>query len=136
MDAEGERRQKTILVVDDYDSLREVTRQALESYGYRVVEAADGLEAISLAQSARPDLILMDLSMPTLDGFAAFHRIRRLFGLGDVPVIAVSAHSAAEVRADALAAGFCEFLVKPVDFVRLKEAVARYVGADPCDDPM
>lgn len=132
--AEGDKRQKTILVVDDYQSLRDVTRHALESCGYRVVEAADGLEAVALAQSVRPDLILMDLSMPTLDGFAALHRIRRLFGMSGVPVIAVSAHTAPEVRSDALAAGFCEFFVKPVDFVRLCDTIERRVCADAKDE--
>ena len=128
MGGEGERRLKTVLVVDDFEGLRAVVRQALEPLGYRVVEAAEGLQAVALAQSVLPDLILMDLSMPALDGFAAAHRIRRLFGLGGVPIIALSAHAAQEVREDALAAGFCEYLVKPVDLSRLRETVARHIG--------
>lgn len=123
--AEGE--QKTVLVVDDYDEIRLVTRQALESFGYRVLEAASGAEAVRLAQSDSPDLILMDLSMPAMDGFATIHRLRRLIGLRDVPVIAVSAHTAREVREDALAAGCRDFLTKPVRFEKLKSIVARYL---------
>ncbi len=123
-------RQKTILVVDDIEGVRALVRKALETFGHRVVEAADGLEAVALAQSVLPDLILMDLSMPALDGFAAVHRIRRLFGLGDVPIIAISAHAAQEVREDALAAGFCDYLVKPVDIDRLAEAVAKHIRPD------
>jgi CheY-like chemotaxis protein len=130
MSGEGKVRQKTILVVDDLEDVRALIRKALETYGHRVVEAADGAEAVALAQSVLPDLILMDLSMPTLDGFAAVHRIRRLFGLGDVPIIALSAHTAQEVREDALAAGFCDYIVKPVDIVWLAEAVARHIRAD------
>jgi len=130
MGGEVKARQKTILVVDDLEDVRTLIRKALETYGHRVFDAADGLEAVALAQSVLPDLILMDLSMPTLDGFAAAHRIRRLFGLGRVPIIALSAHTAQEVRADALAAGFCDYLVKPVDIAWLAEAVARHMRRD------
>jgi CheY-like chemotaxis protein len=121
----GGEQQKTIMVVDDYEDMRRVTHFALESLGYRVVEAASGEEAVELAQAETPDLIIMDLSMPNLDGFEAIHRIRRLLGLRDVPVIAFSAHTAQEVRDDALAAGCREFLPKPVDLEVLKAAVER-----------
>jgi len=121
----GGEHQKTIMVVDDYEEIREVTHRALEKLGYRVVEAANGEEAVELAQAEMPDLILMDLNMPQLDGFAAIHRIRRLLGLRDVNVIAFSAHTAPEVREDALAAGCCEFLPKPVRLEVLKAAVER-----------
>jgi CheY-like chemotaxis protein len=118
-------RRKTIMVVDDYEGMREMTRLALAALGYRVVEAANGEEAVELAQAEMPDLILMDLSMPHLDGFGAIHRIRRLLGLSGVPVIAFSAHTAREVREDAFAAGCCEFITKPFDLDILKAVVAR-----------
>ena len=117
--------QKTIMIVDDYEDMRRVTHLALETLGYRVVEAANGEEAVELAQAELPDLIIMDLSMPHLDGFAAIHRIRRLLGLRDVSVIAFSAHTAQEVRDDALAAGCREFLPKPVNLEILRAAVER-----------
>lgn len=120
---------KTVMVVDDYEDLRQLTHLALETLGYRVVEATNGEEAVELAQAELPDLILMDLSMPHLDGFAAIHRIRRLLGLRDVPVIAFSAHSATDVREDALAAGCCEYMTKPVNLDVLKAAVERCIGA-------
>jgi CheY-like chemotaxis protein len=120
--------QKTVLVVDDYEEIRVVTRQALESFGYRVLEAASGVEAVKLAQTDSPDLILMDLSMPAMDGFATIHRLRRLLGLRDVPVIAVSAHTAREVREDALAAGCRDFVTKPLDLERLRSVVERYLA--------
>ncbi|MFL6286571.1 MAG: response regulator [Pyrinomonadaceae bacterium] len=129
----GERR-KTIMVVDDYEDLRQITHLALESLGYRVVEASSGEEAVELAQAELPDLILMDLSMPHLDGFAAIHRIRRLLGLRDVPVIAFSAHSAKDVREDALAAGCCEYMTKPTNLHILKAAVERCIGAGVAED--
>lgn len=126
----GGERHKTIMVVDDYEDMRRVTHFALESFGYRVVEAASGEEAVELAQKELPDLIIMDLSMPNLDGFEAMHRIRRLLGLRDVSVIAFSAHTAQEVRDDALAAGCREFLPKPIDLDVLKAAVERCLVHD------
>ena len=119
--------QKTVLVVDDYDEVRDLTKRALESFGYRVVEAASGAEAVRVAQAESPDLILMDLSMPNMDGFATIHHLRRLLGLRDVPVIALSAHTAREVREDAIAAGCREFITKPVLLERLRAAVERHL---------
>jgi CheY-like chemotaxis protein len=124
----GESGQKTVLVVDDYDDVRLVTRRALESFGYRVLEAASGAEAVRVAQADSPDLILMDLSMPAMDGFATIHQLRRLLGLRDVPVIAVSAHTAKEIREDALAAGCRDFITKPVQIEKLKSAVERHLS--------
>lgn len=121
----GVRAQKTVLVVDDYDDVRAITKQALESFGYRVVEASSGAEAVRVAQTVSPDLILLDLSMPYMDGFATIHQLRRLLGLRDVPVIAVSAHTAREVREDAIAAGCREFITKPFPLERLRSAVER-----------
>ena len=126
----GDEQQKTIMIVDDYEDMRQLTRLALKTLGYRVVEAANGEEAVELAQAEMPDLIIMDLSMPHLDGFAAIHRIRRLLGLRDVNVIAFSAHTALEVREDALAAGCCDFLPKPVNLEVLKAAVERCLRRD------
>lgn len=118
------------MVVDDYEGMRQAAHLALETLGYRVVEASNGEDAVELAQAELPDLILMDLSMPHLDGFGAIHRIRRLLGLRNVPVIAFSAHTAKEVREDALAAGCREFLTKPVNLEILKAAVERCLGPD------
>jgi CheY-like chemotaxis protein len=118
------------MVVDDYDEIRTVTRHALETFGYRVLEASSGSEAVRVAESESPDLILMDLSMPNMDGFATIHRLRRLLGLRDVPIIAVSAHTARQVREDALAAGCREFLTKPVPLEKLKSAVEQHLGLE------
>lgn len=126
----GESRQKTILVVDDYDDVRTVTRRALETFGYRVVEAAGGEEGVELARLELPDLILMDLTMPKLDGFAAMQRIRRLIGLHKVPVIILSAHMSQELRADALAFGCSDFITKPVQLEILRASVERHLGTD------
>jgi CheY-like chemotaxis protein len=123
----GESRQKTIMVVDDYEDMRTATRRALETFGYRVVEAAGGEEAVELARRELPDLILMDLSMPNLDGFAAMQRIRRLIGLHNVPVILLSAHTSRELCEDALAFGCCDFITKPFQLEILRASVERHL---------
>jgi len=102
-------------------------RRLLEMAGYRVVEASDGEEAVKLALRERPELILMDLSLPKLDGLAAARRIRRQRGFGRVPIVAVSAHDSPESRSEALAAGCNEYVTKPIDFDQLKLLVNRFL---------
>ena len=97
-------------------------------FGFRVVEAADGANAVELAPLELPDLILMDLSMPFLDGFAAMQRIRSLIGLHNVPVIIVSAHESPELRSDALAFGCSDFITKPVQLETLISSVERHIS--------
>ncbi|MCA1635210.1 MAG: response regulator [Acidobacteria bacterium] len=123
-------RRKTVLVVDDYDGARRITARALEMFGYRAVEAAGGEEAVELARREMPDLILMDLSMPNLDGFAAMYSIRRLIGLRDVPFIIVSAHTSPEIHADALAFGCADFITKPFELEILRAAIVRQLERD------
>ncbi len=124
------RGRRKVLVVDDYDEVRLVTRRALESFGYEVGEASNGADAVRLAEAETPDLILMDLSMPNMDGFATLHLLRRILVLRDVPVIAVSAHTAKEVRDDALAAGCRDYITKPVRLEKLKTAVERLLPGE------
>ena len=123
----SENGKQTVLVVDDYDDVRTITKKALESFGYSVIEAASGAEAVRVAQAQSPDLILMDLSMPNMDGFATIHQLRRLLGLRDIPVIALSAHTAREIREDALAAGCSDFITKPVRLETLKSALEHFL---------
>ena len=125
--SDGERvaERPTVLVVDDYELLRTLISDMLTTLGYRVVVAADGVEAVEAARRELPQLILMDLVMPSLDGFAAILRIRRQAGLQGVPIVAMSGHTAPEVRADALTAGCQDFLNKPVAYERLKETLDR-----------
>ena len=109
----------TVMVAEDYEETRYMLRLVLEMEGYRVVEACDGRDAYELARSVRPDLILMDLTMPVMDGITATRRIREEEGLGGVPIVAVTAHATPEYRHRALAAGCDEFITKPVDMNRL-----------------
>ena len=106
----------TVLVVEDFEDNRFMMRRLLEMSGYRVVEAVNGEQAVEVAATERPDLILMDLSLPKLDGLAATRRIRQSDGLGEIPIVAVSAHDTSDFHADALAAGCNEYVTKPIDF--------------------
>lgn len=109
----------TVLVVEDFEDNRFMMRRLLEMSGYRVIEAVNGKQAVEAAISERPDLILMDLSLPMLDGLAATRRIREAEGLGRVPIVAVSAHDSADFHTEALAAGCNEYVTKPIDFDHL-----------------
>lgn len=114
-----------VMLVDDYEDTRQMMRRMLELSGCRVVEAANGQEAIELAQAESPDLILMDLNMPVLDGFNATLRIREYVPTRDVPVVAVTAYDTAEFRAAASAVGCCDYVVKPLDLDRLGALLGR-----------
>ena len=118
----------TILLVEDTEDNRFMMRRLLEMSGYQVVEATNGEEAVSLAQSERPDLILMDLSLPVIDGLAATRAIRKLEGFGNVPIVAVSAHDTSDFQSDALAAGCDSYITKPIDFSQLEILIARLLG--------
>ena len=115
----------TILVVEDFEDNRFMMRRLLEMSGYRVLEAVNGEEAVNLACSELPELILMDLSLPQLDGLAATRRIRQHPDLRDVPIVAVSAHDTADFHADALAAGCNDYVTKPIDFDQLEALLNR-----------
>lgn len=114
-----------VMLVDDYADTRQMMRRMLEMQGCRVVEAVNGQEAIALAQADPPDLILMDLNMPVLDGFNATLRIREYEPTRDVPVVAVTAYDTAEFRAAASAVGCTDYVVKPLDLDRLAALLER-----------
>jgi len=116
---------KTILVVDDVSDNRILLSLSLQDMGYRVVTACDGEEAISIAQTARPDLILMDIAMPQLDGLGATRRIRDLVDLQNLPIVALTAFETSGFRKAAFDAGFDGYLTKPIDFERLRTLIDR-----------
>lgn len=105
-----------VLVVEDYEDTSLAMRLALEDQGYRIIEASDGERAVALAARERPHVVLMDLELPVLDGFAAAERIRANPDLQDTIIVAVTAHSDPEHRTRALAAGCNAFVTKPIDF--------------------
>ncbi|HZH90408.1 MAG TPA: response regulator [Pyrinomonadaceae bacterium] len=118
----------TVLVVEDFADNRFMMRRLLEMSGYRVLEAVDGKEAVDVAESSRPDLILMDLSLPRLDGLDATRRIRELDGLSRIPIVAVSAHDTNDFHSDALAAGCDEYVTKPIDFDELEALLKKLLA--------
>ena len=120
-----------VIVVDDFEDTRQMLRRMLELSGCRVVEAANGQEAIDLSQREGPDLVLMDLNMPVLDGFNATLRIREDVRTRDVPVVAVTAYDTAESRAAANAVGCCEYVTKPLDHERLQSLLQKLLPPKP-----
>lgn len=118
----------TVLLVEDTEDNRFMMRRLLEMSGYEVVEATNGEEAVRLAQSEHPQLILMDLSLPVIDGLAATRAIRKLDGFGEVPIVAVSAHATSDFQGEALAAGCNSYITKPIDFSELEALLARLLG--------
>jgi CheY-like chemotaxis protein len=117
-----------ILVVDDSADNVAVMSLHLQDQGYRVVTASNGEEAISVAAQTRPNLILMDISMPGLDGLAATRRIRENDQLTDVPVIAVTAFGTEGFQRAAYDVGVAGYITKPVDFERMHILVARLLS--------
>jgi two-component system, cell cycle response regulator DivK len=115
----------TILVVEDYEDTSLAMRLALETRGYRILEASDGAQAVEVAARERPDVILMDLNLPVLDGFGAAERIRANPELSEVVIVAVTAHHDPELRARALAAGCKAFVTKPIDFEWLGDLISN-----------
>jgi two-component system, cell cycle response regulator DivK len=120
---EKDSRDKTVLVVEDSDDARYFMRLELEQLGYLVVEAENGEKAVEVARREHPDIILMDLSLPVMDGIAATEMIRSSGELDGVPVIAVTAHQETDFREGAKAAGFDAYVTKPIDIAWLSELI-------------
>ena len=118
---------RTVLVVDDFDDTRLLLRTWLERRGFRVVEAENGIEAINQAETESPDLIIMDMQMPRLDGLSATRRIRDLKSVDHVPIIAVSAYGADQFREQALAAGCDEYVSTPFEPATLEGIISSLV---------
>jgi CheY-like chemotaxis protein len=118
----------TVLLVEDTEDNRFMMRRLLEMSGYRVVEATNGEEAVRIAEAESPKLILMDLSLPMIDGLAATRLIRKLPKLKKIPIIAVSAHDSSDFLAEALEAGCNSYITKPIDFNELEQLIVGELG--------
>jgi len=119
------------MVVEDYDDTRMLLKVGLEGLGYSVLEAANGQEAVDIASRERPDLILMDLDLPILDGIAATQRIRQQPELEKVPIVAVTAYPMSYTHVKAFAKGCDEYMAKPIDMAELAQLVNRYLSPEP-----
>ena len=118
----------TILVIEDYSDTRKLFSVLLRKKGYNVLEAEDGLEGLLKANGSNPDLILMDLALPEMDGVEAARRIREIPKLSRVPIFVVSAYLTKDVEADVRAAGCVEMFGKPFDFESLLESISITLG--------
>jgi CheY-like chemotaxis protein len=118
-----------ILVVDDNETNRELLSIVLSASGYVVLEACNGIEAVTLATRSCPDLIIMDLAMPVMDGYGAVRILRKVPAVCEVPIVACTAHDASIHRDEALRLGFNEFVSKPIDFEQLDSVIDRFLKA-------
>ncbi len=121
--ADRDSRDLKVLLVEDVEDTRLFMRLALEDQGFIVLEAEDGETAVATAVRDTPDVILMDLSLPLMDGFAAAKLMRQTHALKSVPIIAVTAHQETGFRTDAKASGFDAYVTKPIDINWLKELI-------------
>ena len=116
-------RATTILVVEDNEASRDALSRRLARRGYGIVLAVDGHEAVSIGRSARPDIILMDLGLPGIDGWEATRQLKSEPATSQIPIIVLSAHAMTNDRDLALAAGGDDFDTKPVRFQQLLEKI-------------
>jgi two-component system cell cycle response regulator DivK len=120
---------KKILIVEDVDFNRDLLTQLLEEE-FEVIAAADGQAGIAAAERERPDLILMDLSLPVIDGWEATRRLKAHADLSSIPIIALTAHAMRGDEAKARASGCDEFLTKPIDETLLFRMLNQYLGTN------
>jgi CheY-like chemotaxis protein len=126
---EGTSRQTRILYVEDAEVIRDTISRLLEVYGYKVAYAKNGQEGVEIALEWKPDLVLMDLRMPVMDGYKAIQEIKFNPQTRNIPIFVVSAWSSRRERDQARLAGADEFFVKPPDLNRLIEAIDLAVAA-------
>jgi two-component system, cell cycle response regulator DivK len=116
---------KRILIADDKPSSRELIRTLLEHEGYEISEAADGQEAVEMARASPPDLILLDIQMPRLDGYAAVREMRRDERMKNLPIVALTASARHSDRDRVFEAGFSAYITKPVSLRLLRDELTR-----------
>ena len=119
----------SILIAEDYDDNRELIRLVLSAAGYQVLEAKNGLECVHMAKEHPPDLIMIDLSMPVLDGWAVFRELKEEAVTSKIPCVAVTAHAETD-RERALTTGFSAYVSKPFRTEDLLATVARLISGE------
>ena len=122
---------KKVLVVEDNELNMKLFNDLLEANGYQVIQTRDGLSALELARQHRPDLILMDMSLPLIDGWAATRLLKTAPATAQIPIIALTAHAMDSDREKALAAGCDDFDTKPVELERLLEKIEALLKKSP-----
>lgn len=119
-----------ILIVEDNPDNRTLITDILTALEYEVIEAIDGEQGIQKAEEEQPDLILMDLSLPQMDGWTATTRIKAQEALKDTPIIALTAHAMIGDRERAIEAGCDDYISKPIDLKELQEKLTKYLSAE------
>lgn len=119
----------TILIVEDNQDSRELVVKVLKAYGYLMIEAIDGEEALAKAAAEHPDLILMDISLPKLDGYEVIRRLKAQEAFASTPIIALTAHAMKGDREKALAAGCQDYITKPVNIRELPARIEALLRA-------
>lgn len=123
-----------ILLIEDNEMNRDMLSRRLERKGHEVLIAIDGLQGIELAQSQNPDLILMDMSLPILDGWEATQQLKAAPQTSDIPIIALTAHAMAGDREKCLQVGCDDYDIKPVEFPRLLEKIQTLLKKNSCHE--
>ena len=118
---------KCILVIEDNEQNLYLVTYILEKYGYRVISAPNGRQGVDLARAEQPDLILLDIQLPEMDGFAVATELRRNHGLSAVPILAVTSYAMAGDRERIIAAGCSDYLEKPINPDTFIETVESYL---------
>jgi CheY-like chemotaxis protein len=124
-----------VLIAEDNPVNRELLRELLEMRDYSVKEACDGQEALEQIKADRPDILLLDLGMPVLDGFATVHKIREDPTMKDLPVLAVTAYAMRGDKEKIIASGFDGYLSKPVSPLSLEQELVRLLNRKGSSDP-
>ena len=119
---------KTILIVEDNENNMMLVRDVLQMKGYTVLEATTGAEGVSLTLEAKPDLVLMDIQLPDIDGIAALAQIRANDAAKKIPMLAVSASVMPEEKQKIVASGFDAYITKPLNMKSFVETVERLIG--------
>jgi len=118
---------KKVLIAEDYDDVRRMMKIMLELYGYETLEASDGYEAVEKAAKFKPDVVLMDISMPVLDGLNATRAIRQFDEGANIPILAVTAYGDF-YKEKAIDAGCTDVIPKPLHFEQLQPIIERYIS--------
>lgn len=117
-----------ILIAEDFEDNRIALKLMLKLAGFEALEACDGEQALEIVQRDRPDLVLMDISLPLIDGLQATRALRAETDFRRLPIIIISAYDSEETRIEAQAAGGTDYLTKPIDFEHLKKMIERYLN--------
>ena len=119
---------KRILVIEDHEENRRLLRDLLTSFGYELIEAVTGEEGLTAAEAERPDLILMDIQLPGMDGYETTRRIKAKQALNHIPVVAVTSYALSGDDVKAFAAGCDAYVTKPFDPAELLEKIREHLG--------